>query len=144
MQTNCVLCAMTDDKAIWSNDKLRVIAVDDEAFPGYIRVIWKAHVPEMTDLSDTDRELLYKVLLIVELTLRNTMQPDKINLAQFGNMVPHLHWHIIARYCDDSHFPESIWGTKQRDNTPETLQMRRKLALMMKTQLRQALENSNL
>ena len=144
MQTNCVLCAMTDDKAIWSNDKLRVIAVDDEAFPGYIRVIWKAHVPEMTDLSDTDRELLYKVLLIVELTLRNTMQPDKINLAQFGNMVPHLHWHIIARYRDDSHFPESIWGTKQRDNNPETLQMRRKLALMMKTQLRQAFENSNL
>lgn len=144
MQTNCVLCAMTDDKAIWSNDKLRVIAVDDEAFPGYIRVIWKAHVPEMTDLSDTDRELLYKVLLIVELTLRNTMQPDKINLAQFGNMVPHLHWHIIARYRDDSHFPESIWGTKQRDNNPEILQMRRKLALMMKTQLRQALENSNL
>ena len=144
MQTNCVLCAMTDDKAIWSNDKLRVIAVDDEAFPGYIRVIWKAHVPEMTDLSDTDRELLYKVLLIVELTLRNTMQPDKINLAQFGNMVPHLHWHIIARYRDDSHFPESIWGTKQRDNNHETLQMRRKLALMMKTQLRQALENSNL
>lgn len=42
------------------------------------------------------------------------MHPDKINLAQLGNMVPHLHWHLIPRYKDDTHFPESIWGMQQR------------------------------
>ena len=119
MHTNCELCQMTDEKAIWSNEKLRVIAVNDAAFPGYIRVIWKAHVAEMTDLDENERSLLSKVLFIVESTMRSTMKPDKINLAQFGNMVPHLHWHIIARYRDDSHFPESIWGIKQRDNNPK-------------------------
>ena len=69
----------------------------------------------MSDLSEEDRRFLEKVLLTVEKSVRSGMKPDKINWAQFGNMVPHLHWHIIARYRDDSHFPESIWGIKQRD-----------------------------
>ena len=108
MHTNCELCQMTDEKAIWSNEKLRVIAVNDAAFPGYIRVIWKAHVAEMTDLDENERSLLSKVLFIVESTMRSTMKPDKINLAQFGNMVPHLHWHIIALSCIRLRFPVAL------------------------------------
>ena len=46
--------------------------------------------------------------------VRETLQPDKINLASFGNMVPHLHWHVIPRWTDDSHFPGAIWATVQR------------------------------
>lgn len=65
--------------------------------------------------------MLQKVLLTVEKVLRQQMRPDKINLAQFGNMVPHLHWHIIARYRDDAHFPESIWGQQQRKVSPKRL-----------------------
>ncbi|MCY1244752.1 hypothetical protein D9M72_578480 [compost metagenome] len=42
------------------------------------------------------------------------MAPDKVNLAAFGNMVPHLHWHIIPRYRWDTHFPEAIWAAPQR------------------------------
>ncbi len=30
-------------------------------------------------------------------------------------MVPHLHWHVIPRYRDDRHFPESVWGAPQRE-----------------------------
>lgn len=54
------------------------------------------------------------VVLTAERSLRALMNPDKINLASFGNVIPHLHWHIIARYVDDRHFPESIWGKAQR------------------------------
>ena len=112
---NCVLCTPNNENILWSNDKLRVIRVDDPNFPGYFRVIWNHHVAEMSDLSEEDRCYLEKVLLTVERSVRSGMKPDKINWAQFGNMVPHLHWHIIARYRDDSHFPESIWGIKKRD-----------------------------
>jgi diadenosine tetraphosphate (Ap4A) HIT family hydrolase len=45
------------------------------------------------------------------------MAPDKINLASLGNVVPHLHWHVIPRFSDDPHFPNPVWGAKQR-NTP--------------------------
>ena len=111
---DCVLCHPQKENVVWKNKDLRVIQVDDPLFPGYFRVIWNKHIAEMSDLTDDERQLLEKVLLTVEKVVREQMQPDKINWAQFGNMVPHLHWHIIARYRDDSHFPESIWGLKQR------------------------------
>lgn len=119
---NCVLCHPQKENVVWKNKELRVIQVDDPLFPGYFRVIWNKHIAEMSDLTDDERQLLEKVLLTVEKVVREQMQPDKINWAQFGNMVPHLHWHIIARYRDDSHFPESIWGSKQREVAEEKVQ----------------------
>ena len=38
------------------------------------------------------------------------------NLASLGNLVPHLHWHVIPRFASDSHYPQPIWGTRQRDS----------------------------
>lgn len=119
---DCVLCHPQKENVVWKNQELRVIQVDDPLFPGYFRVIWNKHIAEMSDLTDDERQLLEKVLLTVEKVVREQMQPDKINWAQFGNMVPHLHWHIIARYRDDSHFPESIWGLKQRKVAEEKVQ----------------------
>ena len=119
---DCVLCHPQKENVVWKNKELRVIQVDDPLFPGYFRVIWNKHIAEMSDLNDDERQLLEKVLLTVEKVVREQMQPDKINWAQFGNMVPHLHWHIIARYRDDSHFPESIWGLKQREVAEEKVQ----------------------
>lgn len=119
---DCVLCHPQKENVVWKNKELRVIQVDDHLFPGYFRVIWNKHIAEMSDLTDDERQLLEKVLLTVEKVVREQMQPDKINWAQFGNMVPHLHWHIIARYRDDSHFPESIWGLKQREVAEEKVQ----------------------
>lgn len=119
---DCVLCHPQNENVVWKNKELRVIQVDDPLFPGYFRVIWNKHIAEMSDLTDDERQLLEKVLLTVEKVVREQMQPDKINWAQFGNMVPHLHWHIIARYRDDSHFPESIWGLKQREVAEEKVQ----------------------
>jgi diadenosine tetraphosphate (Ap4A) HIT family hydrolase len=99
---------------LWSDARLRVIAVDDADYPGYTRVVWKAHVAEMSDLAAGDRGHLLGVVNVVEEELRALMRPDKVNLASFGNMVPHLHWHVIPRFADDPHFPQSNWGVAQR------------------------------
>ena len=89
---DCVLCHPQKENVVWKNKELRVIQVDDPLFPGYFRVIWNKHIAEMSDLTDDERQLLEKVLLTVEKVVREQMQPDKINWAQFGNMVPHLGW----------------------------------------------------
>ena len=47
--------------------------------------------------------------------LRNLLQPTKINLATLGNVVPHLHWHVIARFDWDSHFPAPVWAAAVRE-----------------------------
>jgi len=111
----CPLCRADDETVLWHDDRCRVIQVRDAAHPGFCRVIWHEHVAEMSDLPPADRQHLMDVVLATEQVLRTEMRPDKINLASFGNMVPHLHWHVIPRYTDDRHFPESVWGPVQRE-----------------------------
>lgn len=110
----CPLCATAGQDLLWQDDFCRVILVDDPAYPGFCRVILNAHVKEMTDLPEPDRQRLMNVVLAVEAVVREVVQPDKINLASLGNMVPHVHWHVIPRFADDPHFPDAIWAAVKR------------------------------
>lgn len=112
--TACELCASPGGTLLWESPACRVVRVDDPHYPGFCRVIWKAHVKEMTDLPPEQRQYLMAVVFGVESAVRECLAPDKINLASFGNMTPHLHWHVIPRWRDDRHFPEPIWGSAQR------------------------------
>ena len=58
-------------------------------------------------------------VVVVERILRERLAPAKINLAALGNMVPHLHWHVIARFDWDSHFPGAVWAPAQRPRNGE-------------------------
>jgi len=61
------------------------------------------------------------VVFAVEQAVRETLQPEKINLASLGNMTPHLHWHIIPRYRQDKTFPNPIWGQSRRETMAAAL-----------------------
>ena len=115
----CALCNTTGGDLLWENDRLRVVYVDEPGYPGFCRVIWRAHVKEMTDLGDEDRSHFMDVVFAVESVLREQMDPLKMNLASLGNVVPHLHWHVIPRFADDPHFPQSVWAKPQRASLPE-------------------------
>lgn len=116
---SCELCEKTGGVELWRSAECRVVRVDDPHYPGFCRVIWNAHVREMTDLDAAAQQRLMSVVFAVEKIVREFFAPDKINLASFGNMVPHLHWHIIPRWRDDRHFPEPIWGKVQREAASE-------------------------
>jgi len=118
----CPLCAAAGGILVHRGEKLRVIRVEDADFPAFYRVIWNAHVTELSDLAPADRAELMDEVVRVERVLRTRLQPTKINLASLGNMVPHLHWHVIARFAWDSHFPEPVWGTRQREVAPQAAQ----------------------
>lgn len=100
---------------IWRNDKLRVIRASEAGFPGFYRVVWSDHVAEFSDLNAADRALCMDAVVVVEQVLREQLAPTKINLAALGNMVAHLHWHVIARFDWDSHFPAAVWAPAQRE-----------------------------
>ncbi|MFA9275911.1 MAG: HIT family protein [Candidatus Aquirickettsiella gammari] len=114
MTMNCELCTNDGGELIVKTDKLRVVLIDDANYPGFCRVIWNAHVKEMTDLAIADRSAMMQAVCKVEQAIRDVMQPHKINLASLGNMVPHLHWHVIPRYQDDAHFPNPVWAVTDR------------------------------
>lgn len=110
----CELCATLGGELLWRDDVCRIVLVADADYPGFCRVILDRHVKEMTDLDAEVRQRLMSAVFAAELAVRRVMQPDKINLASFGNMTPHLHWHVIPRFADDKHFPNSIWGEALR------------------------------
>jgi len=114
---SCLLCDTPGGTVLWQDGFCRVVRADEPDYPGFLRVILNAHIKEMTDLSAADQAALMRVVLAVEAALREVMAPDKINLASLGNVVPHLHWHVIPRFTDDPHFPNPVWGAKQR-STP--------------------------
>lgn len=107
---SCPLCQTDGGELLWRGAQLRVIEVADADYPGFTRVIWNAHQPEMTSLTPAERDQLMRAVYAVEQVQREVLQADKINLAALGNMVPHLHWHLIPRWREDRHFPNAIWA----------------------------------
>ncbi len=110
----CPLCRPQNENVLWRDNTQRIVLVAEPEYPGYCRVVWNAHVREMTDLATDDRALLMNTVFTVEQVLRAQLRPDKINLASLGNQVPHLHWHVIPRFQDDAHFPNPIWAPARR------------------------------
>jgi diadenosine tetraphosphate (Ap4A) HIT family hydrolase len=119
---DCPLCRESGGRVVWQDDDWRVVRVDDAEFPAYYRVIAQRHVAELSQLEPAQRWRCMELVCSVERTLIEQLAPTKINLAALGNMVPHLHWHVIARFDWDSHFPQAVWGARQRDVMPAAAQ----------------------
>ena len=125
MRVDCPLCREPGGELVWQDDALRVILADEPDFPGFTRVVWQAHVAEMTDLPPDGRARLLDAVLAVEAAMRAALRPDKVNLASLGNAVPHLHWHVVPRFADDARFPGSPWTPRAAEAGaahPEALQ----------------------
>jgi len=118
LSAGCEFCASPGGPVLWQNDLCRVVRVDEPDYPGFVRVILKRHAREMGDLAPGERDALMAVVFAVEAAVRETMQPDKMNLASLGNMTPHVHWHVVPRFADDRHFPNPIWAAPQRERAP--------------------------
>ena len=114
----CELCESAGGVPVAEGGRWRVIRAADADFPAFYRVVWTDHVAEFSDLDDEARAACMAVVTRVERALRDTLRPTKLNLASLGNVVPHLHWHVIARFDWDSHFPQPVWGQRQRDVVP--------------------------
>ena len=113
----CELCEHSGGEVLWQDACCRVVLPDEAGYPGFVRVISQQHVKEMTDLAESERNHLMRVVFAVERVLRDQLAPVKINVASLGNAVPHVHWHVIPRYADDPHFPQPIWSEPVRPAT---------------------------
>lgn len=118
----CELCQQAGGLLLWHSDAWRVVRVLDDAFPAYYRVISNAHVAEFSALPETtERQRCMNLVSAIEQVLLRRLAPTKVNLAALGNVVPHLHWHVVARFEWDSHFPQPIWAAPQRAVQPAPL-----------------------
>jgi diadenosine tetraphosphate (Ap4A) HIT family hydrolase len=133
--TGCELCATEGGDVLLRHKKLRVVLVEDAHYLGFCRVVWNAHVREMTDLGRADRELFMDWVFQTEAALRGVLKPDKMNIASLGNQTPHLHWHVIPRFVTDRHFPKPVWAEAQRNVSAISADAREALVATLRAQL---------
>ena len=81
----------------------------------WLKIFTKHPYKELTDMPKALRLDLFELYYIVEEEMRKYYKPDKINMASFANMLPRVHIHIMARYTEDSYFPNPMWGEKMRE-----------------------------
>ena len=78
----------------------------NQLFKGRSLVILKKHATELYQLSPQERQQYCEEMIQVAEALDKACHPDKMNYVVHGNIVAHLHWHLIPRYKDDPY-----WGS---------------------------------
>ncbi|WP_374669327.1 HIT family protein [Ramlibacter sp.] len=111
----CPLCEGPGGRLVHQGARWRVIHAQEPGFPGFYRVVWTDHVAEYSQLDASDRSACMDAVAEVERALLRHLAPAKVNLAALGNMVPHLHWHVVARFDWDSRFPAPLWAPAVRE-----------------------------
>ncbi|RBQ29366.1 HIT family protein [Aliarcobacter vitoriensis] len=91
------------------------IQIEDSEIP-WLKIFTNEQIKEFSQCNKQTKEEIWKYLDIIEKIMIKHFNPDKINIASFGNYVPHVHFHIMARFKEDSFFPEPMWGKKQRES----------------------------
>ncbi len=95
-------------------NKLIRIEVEESEIP-WLKIFTQHPYKEMSEVEPQTKQQIWALLDLIEIEMLNYFKPDKINIASFANYLPQVHWHIMARYKNDSYFPEPMWGEKQRE-----------------------------
>jgi diadenosine tetraphosphate (Ap4A) HIT family hydrolase len=110
---DCPMCCRWDadpDLRIMELPHSYVILNRDQYFPGYTLLFTKRHATELFHLDRTMRTALMEEVSSVAEALFSIYTPAKINYELLGNMVPHIHWHIVPRFTSEPLWPRPIWA----------------------------------
>ncbi len=98
---------------IYSNP-LITVELHESEIP-WLKIFTNTPHKEFSECSQDEKAMIWEALDLIEKRMIGYFAPAKINIASFGNMLPRVHWHIMARFSEDSYFPEPMWGKKQRE-----------------------------
>tara|TARA_Y100000389_G_scaffold140377_1_gene138187 strand:- start:14519 stop:14920 length:402 start_codon:yes stop_codon:yes gene_type:complete len=92
----------------------KLLLMNNKLYPWLILVPQRPDMMEIIDLNCNDQQTLLKEINYVSKIIKNIYKPDKLNIANLGNIVSQLHIHIIARYKNDNSFPKPVWIDNNR------------------------------
>lgn len=99
-----------DTVSVVKLDLCQVLLMQDSRYPWLILVPEQAGLKDLHDLSTQDQVSAIHEIDRASRVLQDIHQPDKLNVAALGNMVPQLHIHVIARFIGDTAWPAPVWG----------------------------------
>ncbi len=100
---------------IFENSIIKV-EIEESQIP-WLKIFTQKEIKEFSQCNKKTKQMIWEATDIIEAKMLEYFKCNKINIASFGNYVPHVHFHIMARFNDDNFFPEPMWGKKQRENT---------------------------
>ncbi len=98
---------------VFENDKI-FVEVEPFEIP-WLKIFAKQPCKEWSECDEDTKAQIFRAIDIIERAMLRFYNPDKINIASFGNMLPQVHWHVQARFASDSYFPDPVWGKKRRE-----------------------------
>ena len=98
---------------IYENELIK-IEIENSEIP-WLKIFTQKSIKEFSQCDKKTKEEIFRLLDIIEIEMLDYYNCEKINIASFGNYCPHVHFHIMARFKEDSYFPEPMWGEKQRE-----------------------------
>jgi len=90
------------------------IEIEKSEIP-WLKIFTKEPYKEFSECDRKTKKHLLLALDVIEKEMIKFYSPKKINIVSLGNYVPKVHFHIMARFENDSYFPEPMWGKKQRE-----------------------------
>ena len=82
----------------------------DASYPWLILVPARDGLRHLHDLDDDELALVAAEIARASEALEAIYQPQRINVAAFGNVVEQLHIHVIVRFKTDLAWPNPVWG----------------------------------
>jgi len=98
---------------VYKNSLIRV-EIENSEIP-WLKIFTNKEIKEFSECDNETKLEIFRCLDICEKEMLAYFKPTKINIASFGNYVPHVHFHIMSRFEEDSYFPEPMWGKVQRE-----------------------------
>jgi len=129
----CPMCSRWEehsDLRIAELEHSFVVLNRDQFFPGYVLLFTKQHATELFHLDHAVRAALTEEVSMVAKALHSLFQPDKINYELLGNMVPHIHWHLVPRFVTDPLWPRPIWAEPHSEQRLSDDQYRERIRMI--------------
>jgi len=113
----CPLCAPRPE----SNDHWDLIATlsvsslylaKNQTYRGQCQLVFDPrHAARLDQLTSDEYAAFTADLFLAQNAVARTVAVDHMNVESLGNVVPHLHWHIVPRYVNDARWGLPIWTT---------------------------------
>ncbi len=121
VEENCLVCRMLQ---LWKEgdypyfvhefDLSIMVLSFHQFYRGYCMLLLKNHVRDLHDMSEEQERLFYTELMRAGRAIYRTFKPWKMNYANYGNRMQHIHWHAIPRYEGDPNLKVEPWANKDR------------------------------
>lgn len=117
---SCPLCGVAracergqHESHLASLEESYAILGENQGAPGWCVLVLKEHLDHLAELPAARQLALWRDVARVAAAVRAVFGPVRLNYECLGNVVAHVHWHVIPRHADDPTPRQTVWGWSQ-------------------------------